>query len=223
MIKGFLLDLDGVLTDTAEYHFQAWKKLGEEIGVSFGREFNDQLKGISRMESLERILEFGHKQDAYSEEEKKALASRKNEDYKKLIQNISKEDLLPGIPAFLNDLKEAGMRIALASSSKNGPTIIERLGITDLFDAVVNPEDIENGKPHPDIFLRAAALLGLRPEECVGVEDAAAGVEGINEAGSFSVGVGPVDSLKKADFIVPETQDLNVQKILAAAEKGKRR
>lgn len=219
MIKGFIFDLDGVLTDTAEYHYQAWKKLGEEIGISFGYAFNESLKGISRMDSLERILTYGNKSAVYTREEKEALAAEKNRYYKKLIVTVTPADLLPGIASLLNDLKENGIRLALASASKNGPVLLERLGIAPLFEEIVDPAALTNGKPDPEIFLKGAEKLGLSPGECVGVEDAEAGIEAINAAGMFSVGVGTEESMSQADYAVRSTNDLNLPDVLAAVEK----
>lgn len=216
-IKGIILDLDGVLTDTAEYHFRAWQRLGERIGIPFDREFNESLKGISRMESLERILMYGGKADAYSPEEKEALAQEKNEDYQQLIQQITPKDILPGMGKFLADCQKAGLRLALASASKNGPAILERLGLTGIFEVVVDPAQLTRGKPDPEIFLKGAELLRLRPEECVGVEDAEAGIQAINAAGMFSVGVGSAEAMKEADLFVEKTEHLRLEEVLAAA------
>lgn len=221
MIKGFVFDLDGVLTDTAEYHYLAWQELGKKIGISIDRVFNEQLKGISRMDSLERILAYGCKSDVYSEEEKLKLAEEKNEDYKKLITKISSANLLPGIKEFMAELKRADMKLALASASKNGPDILNLLGIADMFDTIVDPAALVNGKPDPEIFIKGAKQLNLSPEECIGVEDAEAGIQSINAAGMFSVGVGTQESMKFADMFVSETAHLNVASILAAAQKKK--
>lgn len=221
MIKGFVFDLDGVLTDTAEYHYLAWQELGKKIGISIDRVFNEQLKGISRMDSLERILAYGCKSDVYSEEEKLKLAEEKNEDYKKLITKISSANLLPGIKEFMAELKRADMKLALASASKNGPDILNLLGIADMFDTIVDPAALVNGKPDPEIFIKGAKQLNLSPEECIGVEDAEAGIQSINAAGMFSVGVGTQESMKFADMFVSETAQLNVASILAAAQKKK--
>lgn len=222
LIKGFVFDLDGVLTDTAEYHYLAWKKLGEKIGISIDRVFNEQLKGISRMDSLNRILDYGNKSDVYTEEEKQQLAFEKNEDYKILITGISASDLLPGIKEFMAELKKAEMRLALASASKNGPDILNQLGIAELFDTIVDPAALTNGKPDPEIFINGAKQLNLSPEECVGVEDAEAGIESINAAGMFSVGVGTPESMKFADLFVSNTAQLDFQAILNSAQKKRR-
>ncbi|MBT2733050.1 beta-phosphoglucomutase [Carnobacterium sp. ISL-102] len=217
MIKGFIFDLDGVITDTAEYHYQAWKRLADKLKISLDREMNEQLKGISRMDSLDRILALGNQIESYSVEEKERLADEKNEDYKKLILDVTPADLLPGISDLLADLKAAGIRLALASASKNGPVIMEKLGIADLFDAVVDPAGLENGKPDPEIFIKGAEQLHLKPAECVGVEDAQAGIEAINAAGIFSVGVGTKEAMEKADYAAADTSKLKLTDILERA------
>lgn len=217
MIKGFIFDLDGVLTDTAEYHYQAWKRMADKLGIPLDRDMNEQLKGISRMDSLERILALGNQTEKYSAEEKERLADEKNEDYKKLILSITPNDLLPGIANLLADLKKENIRLALASASKNGPVIMEKLGIADLFDTVVDPAFLANGKPDPEIFIKGAEQLQLRPEECVGVEDAQAGIESINAAGIFSVGVGTKEMMKNADYAVADTSELKLSDILNRA------
>lgn len=219
MIKGFIFDLDGVLTDTAEYHYQAWKRMADKLGIPLDREMNEQLKGISRMDSLERILALGNQTETYSVEEKERLADEKNEDYKKLILSVTPNDLLPGIAGLLADLKEEGIQLALASASKNGPIIMEKLGITNFFDTVVDPASLANGKPDPEIFIKGAEQLQLKPEECVGVEDAQAGIESINAAGIFSVGVGTKEMMKHADYAVSDTSELNLSDILNRATK----
>ncbi|MGP6146605.1 beta-phosphoglucomutase [Jeotgalibaca sp. A122] len=216
VLKGVIFDLDGVLTDTAEFHFRAWQDLGEKIDISFDRAFNENLKGISRMDSLDRILEHGGKKDVYSIEEKESLAKEKNDDYVELIKEITPADILPGVKKFLDDCREAGLKLGLASASKNGPAILENLGLTDYFEVVVDPASLTNGKPDPEIFLKGAELLGLDPSECVGVEDAEAGIASINSAGMFSVGVGSPESMKQADLFVEETIELDLDAIIKA-------
>lgn len=219
VIKGFIFDLDGVLTDTAEYHYQAWKALAEDIDIEIDREFNEQLKGISRLESLERILAYGNKQDQFSEAQKNQLAEKKNEHYKELIQEITANDLLEGISDFLLELESSGIKLALASASKNAPFILEKLEIADKFLEIVNPAELEKGKPDPEIFIKGAEQLNLTTQECIGVEDAEAGIQSINDAGMFSVGVGSDKSMKDADYYVEKTSELNVDKILREWEK----
>lgn len=205
-IKGILFDLDGVITDTAEYHYEAWKKLAEDLGISFDRDFNEKLKGVGRMESLDLILEHGGEE--LSEADKEYYASKKNDHYKTMISNITPNDLLPGILGFMEEIKSAGIKTALASSSKNAQPVIERLEITHLLDEVVDASKVERGKPDPEIFLKAAEQLNVSAAGCVGIEDAQAGVEAIKSADMFAVGVG--QSLKKADWIVEDTTELNL-------------
>lgn len=219
MIKGFIFDLDGVLTDTAEYHYLAWKALAEDIGITIDRDFNEQLKGISRVDSLDRILVYGGKENQFSEIEKTELAEKKNDHYKELIQEITPTDLLEGIPEFLTELEKSEIKLALASASKNAPFILEKLGIEDKFVGIVNPEDLSKGKPDPEIFVKGAELLNLTSKECIGVEDAEAGIQSINDADMFSVGVGSAESMKDADYQVDNTSQLNLIEILQAWEK----
>lgn len=212
-IKGIIFDLDGVITDTAEYHFLAWQALGQELGIDFGRDFNEKLRGISRMESLERILVLGGKENDYTAEEKLEQATKKNNHYRELIKEISPKDLLPGIESFLMEIKDSGIKMALASASKNGPDILAALNITELFEYVADPAKVAKGKPAPDIFLTAAEGLSLPVAECVGIEDAEAGVESIKSADMFAVGVGQPESMKDADLIVSCTSELSLDSV----------
>lgn len=213
MIKGFIFDLDGVITDTAEYHYLAWRELANKLGISIDRKFNEQLKGISRTDSLEKILNYGGKSQTYSEAEKNELADEKNKEYQKLIQSITPADLLPGMAEFLAEIKAANLKLGLASASKNGPFILERLGIANLFDTVVDPESLKKGKPDPEIFTKGAKQLDLTISDCVGIEDAEAGIESINAAGMFSVGVGSPEAMRFADIYVAKTAELNLEMI----------
>lgn len=216
MLKGIIFDLDGVLTDTAEFHYRAWKELGEKLGISFDRNFNENLKGISRMDSLERILEYGGKAEAFTAEEKAAFAEEKNNRYKELIKKITPKDILPGMKNFIADCQSRHLRLALASASKNAPVILEQLGLENAFDSIVDPATLQKGKPDPEIFLKGAELLGMRPEECAGIEDAEAGIEAIHAAGMLSVGVGSPQSMKQADLFVEKTEDLQLDEIIRA-------
>lgn len=218
MIKGLILDLDGVITDTAEYHYLAWKSLADSIGIEIDRIFNEQLKGISRVESLERILTYGGQETAFSEEEKVKLAAKKNEEYKESIKQITPADLLPGIDSFLKEAEEAGIKLALASASKNAPFILEQLKIKEKFIGIVDPNTLSHGKPDPEIFIKGAELLGFSTEDCVGIEDAEAGVESINSAHMFSVGVGSPEVLSEADYVVESTEQLSLENILQRAQ-----
>lgn len=199
--KAVIFDLDGVITDTAHYHYLAWKRLAETQGVHFDHAFNENLKGIDRMGSLDLILASAAKQ--YTPEEKLALADEKNLHYQELIATMSANDLLPGAVAALDTVRAAGMKIGLASVSKNAFTVLERLGITDKFDYVVDAALIARGKPDPEIFLKAAHELGVAPSDCLGVEDAVAGVASIKSAGMYALGIGQASVLTQADVVIP--------------------
>jgi beta-phosphoglucomutase len=215
-IEAVIFDLDGVITDLAEYHYVAWKQLGEELDIPFDREFNETLKGVSRMDSLERILALGGKQNAFSEDEKLALAARKNEHYVTLIQHISEQDLLPGITAFLDEIRNAGLKIGMASASKNALMAVEALKVRHDFDDIVDAATVAQSKPHPEVFLRAAEGLGVEPSRCIGVEVATAGITASHAAGMYAVGVGPESALNEADYRVDSTDLLSLEQILAS-------
>ena len=199
--KAVIFDLDGVITDTAHYHFLAWKRLADSVGAPFDEAFNEQLKGVDRMGSLELILARAPR--TYTLEEKRALADAKNGHYQELIATMTPGDLLPGALRALEEVRAAGLKIGLASVSRNAFTVLDRLGIRDRFDDVVDAATVVNGKPDPEIFLTAAAHLGVDPKDCLGVEDAAAGVASIKDAGMFAVGVGSPDVLYRADRVIP--------------------
>lgn len=212
--KAFIFDLDGVITDTAEYHFVAWKHLAQGLGIQIDREFNEELKGISRMESLDRILALSPDSGKYSQEDREELAVKKNEEYIQLIQSIGPEDILPGITELLTQIRIHKLKIGLASASKNAPMILQRLGLIDYFDYIVNPAALKKGKPDPEIFTTAADKLGVSSTECIGIEDASSGVEAINKANMFSVGVGSSTVLSAADYVVSQTSELHFDKII---------
>lgn len=220
-LQAVIFDLDGVITDTAEYHYLAWKKLGENLGISFDREFNETLKGISRMDSLERILELGNQQEDFTFEEKAALAMVKNNHYVELIKNITPNDILPGIAEFLDQLKEANVKIAMASASKNAFMVTKALGVEHYFDHIVDAAEVVNSKPDPEVFLKAAEALQVSPENCIGVEDAVAGIIGINKANMFSVGIGNEEVLGLADIVLPSTKQLDLKMIEEIYETSK--
>jgi len=216
MLKGFVFDLDGVITDTAQYHYEAWKRVAEEeTGIVIDESVNEQLKGLSRMDSLNTILKFGHKEEAYTDTEKAVIASEKNDYYLKLIQNMTPADILPGMKEFLAAVKAAGYQTAIASASKNAPAIIQRLGLIEDFNGIVDPTLLRHGKPDPEIFERAAELINLDNSEVVGMEDAAAGIAGINAAGQFSVGIGDPRILEDADLIFRSTNEVDLGAIEA--------
>ncbi|MGF2144741.1 beta-phosphoglucomutase [Vagococcus fluvialis] len=209
MFKGVLFDLDGVITDTAEYHFLAWKKLADDLGISIDREFNERLKGVSREDSLTLILEHGNKQDDINTEQFSQLAKEKNENYVEMIQAISPKDIYPGILELLTDLKNNGIKIALASASKNGPLLLDKMEISHFFDAIVDPASLAAGKPAPDIFLAAASAVDINIKEAIGIEDAAAGVQAIKASGALPIGVGEAKDLGDDIALVPDTSHLS--------------
>ncbi|SFE16643.1 beta-phosphoglucomutase [Thermoanaerobacter thermohydrosulfuricus] len=198
--RGVIFDLDGVITDTARYHYLAWKKLTDELGIYFDEVINERLKGVSRLQSLEIILEKSDKK--YSQEEKEYYANKKNEYYKEMIKKITPEDLLPGVERFIEELKKRDIKTAIASVSKNAFTVVENLKIKDKFDYIVDANEIKHGKPDPEIFLNAAEHLGIPPEKCIGIEDSAAGITAIKKAGMYAVGVGNPETVKEADLIL---------------------
>ncbi|MEH7222270.1 beta-phosphoglucomutase [Bacillus sp. JJ1566] len=213
--KAFIFDLDGVITDTAEYHFLAWKALAEELGISIDRAFNEDLKGISRLESLERILALDPSKVTMSTEKKEYYANQKNEHYKKLIESIGPKDILPGIEALLKEIKLNGIKIALGSASKNAHAVLGQLGLTHYFDYIVDAANISKGKPNPETFLVAADGVTVPAKECIGVEDAVAGVQAINDAGMFSVAIGPQEQFPNANMRIDNTVELNFNGIIS--------
>jgi beta-phosphoglucomutase len=212
MFKAVLFDLDGVICDTAEYHYQAWKQLAEEIGIQgVTRKFNEQLKGVSREESLKRILDLEGKREFYSDEEFSSLMKRKNDGYVQMIENVTKEDVYPGIEFLLTQLKKKGIKIALASASKNAPFLLEKMQLREYFDAIANPNEVKSSKPAPDIFLLAAEMVGVEIVESIGVEDAIAGIEAIKSAGALPIGVGRKEDLGEDISLVSSTSDLTIE------------
>ncbi|MFC6275985.1 beta-phosphoglucomutase [Psittacicella hinzii] len=207
--KAVLFDLDGVITDTAEYHYLAWKELAESIGITIDRQFNEQLKGVSRISSLKRILAYGGKENAYSQAEIEKLATQKNNVYVQMISNIGPEDIYPGILELLKDLRAAGKKIALASASINAPLLLKKMQIAQYFDCIANAREA-NSKPHPAIFKLAAAGVRLDPSECIGIEDAPAGIEAIKAAGAVPIGVGRAEDLGDDIALVSSTSELTL-------------
>jgi alpha,alpha-trehalose phosphorylase len=213
-LRAVVFDLDGVLTDTAELHYRAWQRLADEEGLRFDRDVNERLRGVGRLDSLRIILE--HAGAERPEGEMAALAERKNRYYRDAIGDIGPDDLLPGIPALLDELRDAGIGIAVASASHNAPDVLAALAIEDRIDALVPAGDVARGKPDPEIFLRAAEQLGVRTEDALGVEDAQVGIEAIVAAGMVAVGVGPVEG---ADLVGPTTDRLTLRSLRAAFER----
>ena len=201
-IKLCIFDLDGVICDTAKYHYLAWKELADEMQIPFTLKDNERLKGVSRMASLEIILSLG-KQEVLSDEEKEALATRKNGRYVEMISQMEKDEILPGVKDFLNELRQRGIKIALGSASKNTGIIMERLGLQEAFDYIVDGTMIVNTKPDPEVFVKSMEYYGLQPEECIVFEDAAAGIEAGHRGGMRCVGIGKKEDLPEADYLIP--------------------
>ena len=211
-MKGAIFDLDGVITDTAKFHFAAWSQLAsEKLGLKLPASFETELKGISRIESLERILDFGGLRDKYTAEQVEELAAEKNGYYLKAIDTLTKDDILPGITRLIGELKEHDVKLSVASASKNAPVILKKLGLFDKFDAIADPSKVEHGKPAPDIFLAGARA----------VEDAVAGVAAIKAANMTAVAVGDPEELGQADAVVPTTDDFSYDLFEKTWEKSR--
>ena len=210
-LKGFAFDWDGVIADTARFHGQAWRQIADKIGTEWTDELADGLKGMSRMDSLELILKSGNHENEYTQEEKESIAKEKNDNYLTLVQELTPDDVLPGMRNLLEELKSKGYHLALASASKNSPKILKYLEISDYFEGIVDPAQLTHGKPDPEIYLEAAKIMNLAPEQVAGVEDAQVGVDAINRAGEVSIGIG--DYLKDADVKFTNTAEVTLDAI----------
>ncbi|EGO6706269.1 beta-phosphoglucomutase [Enterococcus faecalis] len=214
MTIGFIFDLDGVITDTAKFHYQAWKALADSLGISIDETFNETLKGISRMDSLDRILAHGHRENAFTPAEKEALAQQKNDHYVQLLEHLTTEDVLPGVVPLLQQAQAHHIPCAVASASKNAPLILEKLGVRAYFATIVDPDSLSKGKPDPEIFLAAADSIGVLPQNAIGFEDAQSGIDGLKAAGIYAVGMSANQSLLGADMQVSEMTELSVDALL---------
>jgi beta-phosphoglucomutase len=208
--SAFIFDLDGVLTDTAEYHYRAWKRLADEEEIVFSREDNEKLRGVSRRASINLIL----KEEKLPEQKIIEMMERKNSYYRQFIKEMSKADLLPGAEENLMQLKAAGFKLALASASKNARTVLDKLGIESNFDYIADGHSVEKTKPAPDLFLFAAEKLGVHPQACIVVEDAEAGVTAARAAGMSVIGIGPAERVGKADLVYNSLAEVNLEKII---------
>ncbi|MEJ5071970.1 beta-phosphoglucomutase [Enterobacter ludwigii] len=206
-LDAVIFDLDGVVTDTAHLHYVAWRDVAREIGITIDESFNEQLKGISRMASLQRILQHGGKAAHFSTADCEVLCTRKNNRYVATLASLTPESILPGITALLQDLRGRGIRIGLASVSLNAPVILNALGISHLFDYCADASRIVHSKPDPEIFLLACRGLGVAAHHAIGIEDSLAGIQAINASGMASVGIG--EDLMGAGLLLPSTRELN--------------
>ena len=209
-IHGFIFDLDGVLTDTAEYHYQAWQRLAEALGIPFDREHNEALRGVSRRRSLELLLA-GR---VYPEAQMLEMMERKNHYYQELLTQVTPQDLLPGVRHLLEASRAADLKIAIGSASKNAREVVQRLHIAPSIDALADGYSVVRPKPAPDLFVYAAGLLHVCVHECVVFEDAAAGVEAAKVAGMYAVGLGPRERVGQADLVLPDLSHVTLHDIL---------
>jgi beta-phosphoglucomutase len=210
--KAVVFDLDGVIVSTDDYHYRAWKSMADEEGIYFDREINERLRGVSRMESLEIILEKAEK--IYTDQEKNQMAERKNNLYRELLNELTPKDILPGVMKVLEELKENNIKIAIGSSSKNTPMILEKIGLNNYFDAVADGNEIRNSKPDPEVFLLAAKKLEIAPKDCLVVEDADAGVEAALGGNMKVLAVGYATSNPKADYKFKDLSLVDIKDII---------
>ncbi len=205
--KAVIFDLDGVIVDTAKFHFLAWRKLANDLGFDFTEEQNEQLKGVSRVHSLQKILKWGGKE--LSEEEFQRQMDLKNENYLSYVNEMDASEILPGVPKILDYLIENNIPFALGSASKNARTILEKLNLIEKFDAIVDGTDVSKAKPNPEVFLIAAEKLGVKPENSIVFEDAVAGVQAANRANMTSIGIGDKTTLGEADYVFSDFTEID--------------
>ncbi len=213
-ITGFIFDLDGVITETSEYHYQSWQQLADEEGLPFTREDNEQLRGVSRRVSLMRLL----KGREFPEDKLQDMMFRKNEYYKALLHNVTAKDCLPGVEAFLQDATARGLKLGIGSASRNARAVLEKLGLIDIFTVIGDGYSVVNSKPAPDLFVWVAGGLGCHVDQVVVFEDAEAGVDAAKTAGCRSVGIGTAN-VNHADMVVAGLHDLTVEQVLTQLSK----
>lgn len=215
--KGFIFDLDGVIVDTAKYHYLAWKKLANSIGIDFSKEQNEQLKGVSRIESLKKILSWANKR--ISDKEFQKLMDTKNQNYLQYIAKMDENEILPDVNRVLNYLTENNQPIALGSASKNAKPILEKINLYQKFDAIVDGNSVTKAKPNPEVFLKAAELLNVLPKDCIVFEDSQAGIEAANKAEMISIGIGNKKTLNKADYVFKDFTEISNSFLKKLTEK----
>ena len=212
-ISACIFDLDGVIVDTAVYHYKAWKRLANELGFDFTEEDNEKLKGVSRVRSLQLILQWGGIQKTEAEQE--ALATKKNEWYVEMINKMTPAEILPGAKEFLDTCRNAGLKTALGSASKNSSTILKKVNLEHFFDAIIDGNHVSKPKPDPEVFLKGAEAVGVQPEHCVVFEDAIAGIEAAHNGGMKAVGVGSARVLTEADLVISGLSEMTLEKLKA--------
>lgn len=206
--KAFIFDLDGVIVDTARYHYLAWQKIAKRLGINFTHEHNELLKGVSRIRSLDIILNIGNVEA--TQEDKDKWLTEKNEDYLTYITHMKEDEILEGVVPVLEYLKNKGQKVALGSASKNARPILEKVGILHFFDAIVDGNDVTNAKPDPEVFLRAAQMLGIPAERSIVFEDAVAGIQAANAAGMVSIGIGDAKILHEAQHNFNDFTEIDI-------------
>ncbi|WP_320053468.1 beta-phosphoglucomutase [uncultured Acetobacteroides sp.] len=216
-IKACIFDLDGVIVDTAKYHYLAWKRLAEMLGFEFTQKDNERLKGVSRVRSLEILLEVGGV--TATPEQKEVWAHDKNEWYVDYITKMGADEILPGVVSFLAELRQHGVKTAIGSASKNANLILTRLGLMDNFDVIIDGNKVSSAKPDPEVFFAAVTALGVSPEHSVVFEDAEAGIEAAKAGGMFAIGIGSEQVLAKADVVIGGLSDLNYEKFMCLLNK----
>lgn len=211
MIKGYIFDLDGVIVDTAKYHYNSWRKLANSLGFDITEEQNENLKGVSRKESLEYILSLGNLQ--FTDSKKAEMAELKNTWYVESISNMDKSELLPGSEELIKEIKQQGLKLSLGSASKNSKRILTATDLIDYFDAIIDGTKTTESKPHPQVFLMGAEALDLSPEECIVFEDSINGIKAANKGGFTSIGVGDANILNEADYVIPSLENVTIDSL----------
>lgn len=206
-VKGLIFDLDGVIVFTDKFHYQAWKKMADQMGIYFDEEINNRLRGVSRMESLEIILE-RYEGTPLSAEDKQSMAEEKNNTYRELLKTMTPADVTGEVRDTLRELKQKGYKLAIGSSSKNARFILDKVELLDAFDAISDGNNITNSKPDPEVFIKASEYIGEKPEECIVVEDAYAGIDAAKAGGMLAAAIGDASSYDKADFVLNTFSDL---------------
>lgn len=217
MKKGFIFDLDGVIVDTAKYHFEAWRNLANSLGIDFTEKENEQLKGVSRVKSLEKILQWGNK--TLSEADFNAKMAEKNEEYLKYIDKMDDSEILPDVPKILDYLIEKQQPVSLGSASKNARRILKQVNLHDKFDAIVDGTNVTKAKPDPEVFLNASKQLNVAPENCIVFEDSVAGVQASKNANMIAIGIGKKDVLHEADYVFKDFTEISVEFIQDLIER----
>ncbi len=219
MITCCIFDLDGVLVDTAKYHYLAWRELAQCLGFEFTPQQGETTKGVSRMASLDIVLRAGGMEHRFTDEQKQELAARKNRRYLEYVHRMTSEEVLPGVLPLLAGLRAHGMKLILGSASKNACAIIDRCGLRPYFDCIIDGNQVSKAKPDPEVFAKGAEMLHVPPSECVVFEDAAAGIEAATRAGMRSVGVGDNPSLGKASLQISSFEGFTFEDLLSGIEK----